>query len=56
MSDASLTAGQIYKFKHRAINELGDSDFSDTIDVGVSDFPAAPDNLTADISSKQSLP
>ena len=40
-----LTAGSIYKFKHRAINELGESDYSDTIDAGVSDFPDAPTTL-----------
>lgn len=33
-----LSAGSIYKFKHRAINELGESDFSDTIDAGVSKY------------------
>ena len=40
-----LTAGSIYKFKHRAINELGESEYSDTIDAGVSSFPDAPTTL-----------
>ena len=37
-----ITAGSIYKFKHRAVNEVANSDFSDTIDAGVSAFPDQP--------------
>jgi len=38
----SLVAGQIYKFKYKAVNAFGDSDFSDECDGGVSSFPATP--------------
>lgn len=37
-----LSPGSIYKFKHKAFNEVDDSDFSDTIDAGVSAFPDKP--------------
>ena len=41
----SLTPGTIYKFKYRAINEFGSSDFSDELDAAVADFPAKPTTL-----------
>jgi hypothetical protein len=37
-----IAAGSIYKFKYRAINSYGPSDFSDEVDGGISSFPAQP--------------
>ncbi len=42
VTSGGLVAGSIYKFKHRAVNEVDKSDFSNTIDAGVSDFPDQP--------------
>jgi len=40
-----LTPGTIYKFKYRAVNEFGPSDFSDEVDAAVAEFPAKPTTL-----------
>lgn len=45
MPDGLLPA-YIYKFKTRAVNVYGVSDWSDTLDVGISDFPAKPASVT----------
>lgn len=42
VADDSLVAGTIYKFKFRAQNSYGYSDYSDECEAGVSSFPAAP--------------
>lgn len=46
VDDDSLVASTIYKFKYRAVNDYGESDFSDEVDAGVSSFPAKPDPVT----------
>ena len=38
----AITSGSIYKFKYRAVNSYGASDFSDEVDGGISSFPATP--------------
>jgi hypothetical protein len=38
----SLVAGSIYKFKYRALNDYGASDFSDEVNAGVTSFPTTP--------------
>lgn len=50
-----LVAGSIYKFKHRAVNEIGESDFSDTIDAGVGAFPDQPSPPTVDSLGNSSI-
>lgn len=37
-----ISQGQIYKFKYRAVNSYGESDYSDEVDGGISSFPATP--------------
>ena len=40
-----LASGEIYKFRYRAVNEYGEGDYSDTIEVGASSFPDPPTTL-----------
>ena len=42
----SMTAGLIYKFKFRAINEIGNSEDSDIIQYALVDTPLATSPLT----------
>lgn len=42
----SLLPAYIYKFKTRALNVYGYSDWSEELDAGVSSFPAQPSPLT----------
>jgi hypothetical protein len=37
-----LVVGQIYKFQTRAVNEFGPGEFSETLSIGLADYPAAP--------------
>jgi hypothetical protein len=39
VADDSLVAGSIYKFKYRAVNAYGESDFSEELDAGLSSYP-----------------
>lgn len=38
----SLTTGLIYKFKFRAINQIGNSQDSDIVEFALVDVPTAP--------------
>lgn len=40
-----MTAGVIYKFKYRAVNLYGVSDWSEELDAGVSSLPAKPNQV-----------
>lgn len=53
--DASgLTPGQLYSFRIRAYNELGWSDFSDYLTVGLGSEPSQPDAVTKVLESSDS--
>jgi hypothetical protein len=43
-ADNSLMAGLYYQFKYRAYNELGFSEFSNELMVGLGALPSAPNN------------
>lgn len=45
-ADNALTAGSYYRFKYRAQNERGFSDFSDILTVGLGSLPSKPTGLT----------
>jgi len=45
VDDDSLTAGVIYKFKYRAKNKYGVSDWSEELDAGVSSLSAKPNQV-----------
>lgn len=40
--DDALVAGTIYKFKYRAVNKYGTSDWSEELNAGVSSLPTKP--------------
>lgn len=42
ISDDGLSSGVIYKFKYRAINIYGYSDWSEDLNAGLSSFPVKP--------------
>jgi hypothetical protein len=41
-----LVPGYIYKIKTRSLNVYGYSDWSDTVDAGVADYPSQPNPVT----------
>ena len=41
-----LVAGSIYTFMQRSVNAIDSSDFSDTVEAGISDFPDQPTTLS----------
>ena len=46
----SLTSGTYYRFKYRAQNERGYSDFSNILSVGLGPLPSKPTNLARSIT------
>jgi hypothetical protein len=49
-SDNSMTPGNLYTFKIRSLNSLGNSDFSDSLTVGLVELPS---QLTAPIKASE---
>jgi hypothetical protein len=46
ITDDGLIAGEIYKFRYRAVNSYGAGTYSEETDVGVAAFPAQPNAVT----------
>ena len=46
MAADSLSAGQIYRFRARAVNVYGSSEFSEELLAAIADFPAPNESLT----------
>lgn len=42
VASESMTAGKFYQFIYRAVNAIGNSDFSGVVTYGVADIPATP--------------
>lgn len=51
VSADSLTAGKIYTFRFRAVNDVGNSEYSEYLRVGLGNQVGQPQNLAADLSA-----
>jgi uncharacterized protein len=55
ITDDLLTAGVVYKFKIRAVNAYGNSEYSEELDAAIASFPLANDSLSKLTTTETSI-